>query len=198
MTLKDQIAVEIADKTTRSPYRDSVTGKRLHPIQADLDRLLDFVAARRATYPGALDAARRALRQIDTAAIRDVVAAVLEGGAVDTSTRRRCERVTGYCDTLDAALALRSEFDIRHQCHDAVMTALGTFNRPAEAAEVLEELNRLPFDGDVASFIDAVKAVAASVWERKIREAAARTQEIEEMVARLSVMHLMPTSPQTH
>ena len=101
-----EIPAAIERETRTSRYRDR--GERVHPIQHDINRLINFVLARRKNQQGALGLARRCYRSVDTEALCLLVDMVLEQGSYDAATRRCCERVLAYCTLLDAAFALRA------------------------------------------------------------------------------------------
>jgi hypothetical protein len=106
------IHAEVERERLASRFRDRCSRERIHPIQYDINKLLDFIIQRRRrSAPAAFDAARRVLRVVDTTAIRLLVSVVLEQGRYGWSMRCRCERLLGYCDTLEAALALRDATD---------------------------------------------------------------------------------------
>jgi len=101
-----QIREEIERETRTSRHRDRISGGRVHEIQHDVNQLVHFVATRRQRQPGVFDAARRVCRTIDTEALRFLVALVL-GGSSYPAMRRLCARIIGYCETVEAALALK-------------------------------------------------------------------------------------------
>lgn len=98
---------EIRDETAASRFRDRFSRERVHPVTRDINQLINFTIRRRLRHaPAVLDANRRVLRRVDTKALRFLVSVVLHGGAYDLTMRRRCDRILGYCDVLEAALLL--------------------------------------------------------------------------------------------
>lgn len=97
----------VREETKRSRFRDRWSRERIHPVQHDVNRLLNFIIERRRRSPSMVfDAARTVLKRVDTDAIRLLVSTVLDGGCGETM-RRRCARLIGYCEIIEAALALR-------------------------------------------------------------------------------------------
>lgn len=108
MTLQDDIRAEVERETRRSRYRDRTSRCRIHPIKHDVSQLMAFVIARRLRQPGVTDLLRRVLKRVDTRAVRQLVSIVLENGSYPPTMRRRCDRLLGYCATIEAALALKA------------------------------------------------------------------------------------------
>ena len=110
-----RIPEEIADETRRSRFRDRCSRRRKHPINNDVSKLLDFIINRR--RHSAFAAARVVLGMEDgdkLQAFRLLVAVTLapgiRGGGCGWFMRRRCERILGYADTIESALAQRNRF----------------------------------------------------------------------------------------
>jgi hypothetical protein len=100
---------EVAAETARSRFRDRSTGKRIHPISADIRRLIDYAVDRRRRHPdarGIRDAAHTLYHRNDPEAMRVLVDAILDYGACTPTIRRTCERVLVYCDQLDLIFEL--------------------------------------------------------------------------------------------
>lgn len=104
------LADEIREETSKSRFRDRWSGERVHPISYDITLLINFTSLRRLRdAPDILDAIRRAMRGVDTKALRFLVSAALRGSC-SLAMQRRCDRVLAYCDAIDAAVALRGEW----------------------------------------------------------------------------------------
>src|SRR5258706_6959000 len=85
------IHAEVERERLASRFRDRCSRAKIHPIQYDIDKLIDFVIQRRrGSAPTAFDAARRVLHVVDTTAIRLLVSVVLEHGRYGLSMRCRC------------------------------------------------------------------------------------------------------------
>jgi hypothetical protein len=104
--LYDKLRAEVERERRKSRRRNRISGERVHPVQHDIDRLCDFVIDRRATQPGALDALRRLYKSVDVEAMRFLTDIVLNEGRCDLAMRRRCARLSMYCDKFDRALSL--------------------------------------------------------------------------------------------
>ena len=104
---RDQIRAEIERETRTSRHRDRVSGERVHPIEHDVNQLINFVTDRRLRQPDALPAARRANKSVDTEALRVLIEIALKRGATTTAIRRRCSRIVTYCDVIETAVASR-------------------------------------------------------------------------------------------
>ncbi|MBP7779488.1 MAG: hypothetical protein KA371_20410 [Acidobacteria bacterium] len=107
---KNQLRQQTVRETARSRYRDRVSRERVHPIDYDVSALINFALERRLRHPQTMQAVRRATYRVDTDALRLLVHIATEGGATNRALRARCARVLGYCDTIEAALALRDKF----------------------------------------------------------------------------------------
>jgi hypothetical protein len=104
----DGIRAAIREEVKRSRFRDRSSGGRVHPIQHDVNMVLDFIIDRRRRQaPAVFDAARKVLKHVDTEALRFLVSTVLEDGRCDNYMNRRCARLLEYCATIDSALALK-------------------------------------------------------------------------------------------
>jgi hypothetical protein len=106
MSIDDEIRNAVAEETNRSRYRDRRSDEQVHPIQHDIDALVDFVIARRRSVPGAVESARDAYDRVDPTALRELVD-IVRGGSCDLTTARVCDRVEEYTTTLEAAHRLR-------------------------------------------------------------------------------------------
>lgn len=103
------IRAETESERLKSRFRDSRTRERIHPIDYDIHKLLDFILERRRRakpHDAVWDAALRVLETVDTQALRFLVSTIFDKGRVDHVTRRRCRRVLGYCDTVNKAYAV--------------------------------------------------------------------------------------------
>ena len=99
-----QVFEETERETRRSRFRDRISRQRVDPYQWDINQLVEFLISRRLRQPGTLDLARRIQRSVDTEALRLAIALVLEKGSYPPAMRRRCERIEGYCNVIEAAL----------------------------------------------------------------------------------------------
>ena len=92
---------EVERERRKSKFRDRCSRDRVHPITHDLVYIVDFVIDRRTRHArAAFVATRRVLTRVDTEAMRYLVDVVLEGGACDVTTRRRCGRLLEYCNAV--------------------------------------------------------------------------------------------------
>jgi endonuclease III len=105
------IHAAVEQERLASRFRDRSSRQRVHPVQNDISRLVDFVAARRLRQPGVVDLLRRTLKHVDTDALRFLVSAVLDHGTCDRYMKRRCARLLGYCETIEAALMQKEKHD---------------------------------------------------------------------------------------
>jgi hypothetical protein len=99
---------EIEEERRKSRYRDHHSRERVHEITHDFDALVAFIINKRKRVPGALRAARRVYVSPDPRDFRFLVRVVLDGGYCDDAMQRVCERIAGYCDILEPALAMLS------------------------------------------------------------------------------------------
>lgn len=103
----------VAAATRRSRHRDRWSRERVHPVQHDINQLVHFIIARRRRHDDAFDAARTVLapctgnprREQQIAALRMLVS-VVRRGRYSTTMLRRCERIEGYCDLFETAMAI--------------------------------------------------------------------------------------------
>src|SRR5262245_2032221 len=98
---------ELEAETRKSRYRHrSNPSLRKHPIEADIHLICDFVEAHRKTFPGAWEAVKAVHYSVDTAALRLLIRAVLEGGSHSLTELRRCRRLESYCNVIESAVAV--------------------------------------------------------------------------------------------
>ena len=105
------IHAEVERERLASRFRDRRSGERIHPIAADVGGLIDFVASRRQRQPDAMNLLRRLFVSTDTLAIRLLLVMVLTKGACNRAMKRRCARLLGYCEIIEAAFALGEELN---------------------------------------------------------------------------------------
>lgn len=116
-----QLYEQVERETRRSRHRERISGrcgtfgriaigKRVHPYQHDINELVAFLISRRLRQAGMPDLVRRIRRSVDTQALRLALEMVREKGSFDMVMRRRCERIEGYCNLIEAALFFGSEF----------------------------------------------------------------------------------------
>lgn len=96
----------IERETAASPHRDRRSRERVHPTTWDVVALIKFALDNRKRQPGVIDAARLALKTVDTQALRHLLDAVRDGPC-KPSILRLCDRVESMCNTIEAALRLR-------------------------------------------------------------------------------------------
>jgi len=106
--IKDpEIRERLEREISQSRYRDRVSRHRIHPIEHDLNALIEFVICRRSDHEDTLDAARRALARVNTEAVRFLIAAVRERGTHPKWIADVCVRLEENCSTIETALLLR-------------------------------------------------------------------------------------------
>ena len=101
------IHAEVERERLESRFRDGCSRSKIHPVDNDIGRLIDFVAARRLRQPGVMKLLWRVLHRVDTEAIRLLVDIVLTKGSYGQAMQSRCQRLLDYCVIIDAALALK-------------------------------------------------------------------------------------------
>ena len=199
----EDVATAIRDavecETRRSRYRDRWSREPVHPAQHDVGAIIDFVIDRRKRQQGALEAARRVCKSVDTAALRFLIAVVLDGGVSTVAIRRSCTRVLAHCDAIEAALAQRQhQLSIRERCWAAVTEALAVYGDEQATAEVLTEVSELLYEGDDEVYAQAVAAVARKVWQKKLDLVTDRIKQLEAETAALRAINRMPPCNGVH